>query len=470
MKFIPREYQAPITRFIRKKRRCNVWATMGSGKTAATLKAVFQLLMLGIIEGKVLVLAPLRVAAETWPAEAEKWGFPEVVPIVGTPAERIAALKRDAHIFSINYENVPWLRAHLGKNQPFEMVVADESTRLKSFRTRQGGTRAKAVYELTLMGVKRFVNLTGTPAPNGIADLWGQQYFIDGGLNLGTSFTGFQDRYFRAVRDNSGHGMQVEYVLRKGADKLVQERLKKYTITVDAAEYFGVDEVRHVTVEVALPKKARKAYDEMEAEFFTELQAGEVEALSAADRSGKLLQMAAGAVYLTDDGSPSKDWEEVHKAKLDALESIVEELAGEPLLVAYQWKHDLARILTRFPKAVHLNRKDTSRNIKRWNKGRIQMLCAHPKSAGHGLNLQDGGCNIVFFSEWYDAEVHAQIIERIGPVRQHQSGHPRTVTAYHIRAKDTIDAAVAINLSGKIRADKAIRAYMKVRLKNESKN
>lgn len=464
MKFIPREYQAPITRFIRNKRRCNVWATMGSGKTAATLKAVSQMLMMGRIDGPVLVLAPLRVAAETWPAEAEKWGFPEVVPIIGTPAERQAALKQKAHIFSINYENIPWLVEALGSEWPFEMVVADESTRLKSYRTRGGGSRAKALAKPAIEKSKRFVNLTGTPAPNGVADLWGQQYFIDAGLNLGSSFTAFQDRYFRPVRNDGGYGMGIDYVLRKGSQELIQERLKKYTITVDAAEYFGVDEVRHVTVEVTLPKKARKQYEDMEREFFAELDDGEVEALSAAGRSGKLLQMASGAVYLTDDGEASTEWEEVHKAKLDALESIVEELAGEPLLVAYHWRHDLERILKRFPKAVHLNKKDASKNIKRWNKGKIGILCAHPKSCGHGLNLQDGGCNIAFFSEWYDAEVHAQIIERIGPVRQHQSGHPRTVTAYHIRAKDTIDVAVALNLNGKISADKAIRKYMKVKL------
>lgn len=466
MRYVAREFQKPITSFMVHRKRGNIWATMGSGKTGATLKAISRMIAFALLDGPVLVCAPWRVAAITWPDEAIKWGFPNidrVVPIVGTPAQREAALREVANVYSINYENLPWLIEYLGKNWFFAMCVADESTRLKSFRTRQGGSRAKALSKVAFL-MDRFFNLTGTPAPNGYADLWGQQYFIDAGKRLGTSFTAYQDRYYRPLRNHGsegGHGQQIEWVIRPGSGKLINRKLSDCTITVDAADFFDVEEARHVTIPVVLPKKARKVYEEMEQQFFAELEDGEIEAMNTAGKSGKLLQLAAGAVYLTVDGEPSKEWEEVHKAKLDALESIIEESAGEPILLAYHWKHDLARILKRFPQARQLDKK--AHTQRQWNRGRIPLLCAHPSSAGHGLNLADGGCTVVFFSEWYDAETHMQIIERVGPIRQVQAGHPRVVTVYHIRADDTIDVAVAANLSGKVSTDKAIRDYMKAK-------
>lgn len=468
MKFTAREYQKLIIRFVLRVRRGNVWASMGSGKTGALLKAINRMIAFGRLEGNVLICAPLTVAAVTWPDEARKWRFPNIrriIPIVGTPAEREAALKKKARVYSINYENIPWLIEYLGaKNWPFSVIIADECTRLKSFRTKQGGARAKALAKVAFGEYSMYYGLTGTPAPNGYADLWGQQYFVDKGKRLGTSFTGFQDRYYRPVRDKSqSHGMGINYVIRNGADKAIRRKLEDCTITVDAADYFDVSELRHVTREVILPKKARKAYDKMEQQFFAKLEDGEIEALNSAAKSGKLLQLAAGAVYLTEDGEQTTEWEEVHKAKLDELESIIEELSGAPVIVAYHWKHDLARLQKRFPKGVKIDKKPETQ--ARWNRGEIPILFAHPSSAGHGLNLQDGGCDIVFFSEWYDAETHAQIIERIGPIRQAQSGHPRVVSVYHIRAVDTIDVAVALNLSGKIKADKAIRQYMKEKQK-----
>lgn len=466
MKFTAREYQKLIIRFMMRRRRGNVWASMGSGKSGAALKAINRMIAFGRLDGPVLVLAPLTVAAVTWPNEAKKWKFPnipKVVPIVGTPAERLKAIATPSAVYSINYENIGWLIEQFADGEwPFVMFIADESTRLKSFRTRQGGSRAKALSKVAFENNAMFFTLTGTPTPNGYADLWGQQYFIDAGRRLGSSFTAYQDRYFRPLR-GGGSGMAVEWVLRKGSDKLISKKLAGCTIVVDAADYFDIKELRHVTIPVTLPKKARAAYDKMEHQFFAKLKDGEIEAMNAAGKSAKLLQLAAGAVYLTEDGEPSKEWEEVHKAKLDALESIIEELAGAPLIVAYHWKHDIARLMKRFPKGVKLDKKAETQ--ARWNKGKISLLFAHPSSAGHGLNLQDGGCNIAFFSEWYDAETHAQIIERIGPIRQAQSGHPRVVSVYHIRAEDTIDVAVALNLSGKIRSDKAIRQYMKEKQK-----
>lgn len=216
---------------------------------------------------------------------------------------------------------------------------------------------------------------------------------------------------------------------------------------------------------VPLPAKARKVYDQMEKELFAELEAGEVEAANAAAKTAKCLQIAGGAVYVTDeDGEPSTEWQLVHNAKLDALESIVDELSGAPLLVAYQYKHDRARILKKFPSAVALAKgAKGNAQIEAWNRGEIEMLLVHPASAGHGVNLQDGGCHMAFFSLTWSYEQYAQVIERIGPVRQFQSGHPRPVFVYQIQAEDTLDQVVQARLEGKEDVQQLLMDYCKVK-------
>ena len=433
--WVPHPYQREIVDHQLDLARGAVWAGMGLGKTVATLTAIDALQLTGA--GPALVLAPLRVAQSTWPEEARKWSHLsglDVVPIAGTPAERLAALRTDAAIHTINYEQIPWL-VEQGEWK-WSTVIADESTRLKSFRLRQGGKRAQALARVAHAHVKRWVNLTGTPAPNGLKDLWGQTWFLDRGVRLGSTYKAFTDRWF--YTDQSGYNL----LPLPHARPEIEQRLRDLCLTIDK----GLDVDRPIVnqIYVDLPRKARQAYVDMERTYFAELgAAGAIEAANAAAKSGKLLQLANGAVYTDDDGS----WTEVHDAKLQALDSIIEEAAGAPVLVAYHFRSDLARLQRAFPQAQVLDKDPAT--IRRWNAGKIPVLLAHPASAGHGLNLQDGGNTLVFFSLNWSLEEHDQIIERIGPTRQKQAGHDRPVYLHYILASGTLDDTVLDRLQSK---------------------
>ncbi|MCH7295442.1 DEAD/DEAH box helicase [Acinetobacter higginsii] len=430
-------YQHEIVNFILENDRCGVWAGMGLGKTLSTLTALD---MLDLIEpGATLVVAPLRVAATTWPDEAKKWKHLEhfkVVAIVGTAEERVRALKQQANVYTINYENLPWLVGYLKENWFFTKVVADESTKLKGFRVSQGSVRARALGKVAHTRVKRFIALTGTPSPNGLKDLWGQVWFIDRGQRLGTSFGAFTQRWFQQVQVGADRNA-VQLVPFPHSQNEIQTKLKDICLSIEAKDYFDIKDPIFRTVEIDLKGKARKLYDEMEKEMFIELsETTEVEAFNAASKTMKCLQLASGSIYTDEQGN----WQSVHDLKLQALESIVEEACGMPVLVAYHFKSDLERLLKAFPIGKHLDK--DPKTIHDWNAGKIPVLFAHPASAGHGLNLQDGGNILVFFSHWWDLEQYQQIIERIGPTRQAQAGHDRPVYIYHIIAKNTIDSVV----------------------------
>ena len=468
-RFKRRPYQKAMTRHMLRHPRCNVWATMGSGKTGSVMWTLDRLFQTGDLvdgEDRVLILAPLRVASGTWPAEQEKWQFPNlrVGDATGPAAHRVATLEEDFNVICLNYECIEWLTGLYGPDDwPFTVIVADESTKLKSYRSKSGGSkRAKALSRVAWGRVKRFINLTGTPSPNGLKDLWGQNWFIDAGERLGTSYAAFTDRWF--ITESKGdHNDAKGYRPRRGADGEIHRAMKDISLTVDAAEFFGCEEPVLVPVLVDLPKKARKIYDQMEKELFAELENGEVEAANAAARTSKCLQIASGAVYVTnEDGERSTEWEKIHDAKLDALDSIIDELAGAPLLVAYQYRHDLARIKKRFPFAEDLKKGAAgNKQIDRWNAGKIDVLLVHPASAGHGLNLQDGGCHLAFFSDTWNYEHYAQVVERIGPVRQHQAGHPRPVFIYLIQAKDTLDEVMVARRGDKASVQSVLMDYMK---------
>lgn len=435
--FTARPYQHAIIEHILDNPRCAVYAGMGMGKTSSTLTA---LEILELIEpGPALVIAPLRVAASTWPDEAKKWQHLEnfkVVAIVGTPAERMAALHSKAHVYTINYENLPWLVETLGKEWFFKKVVADESTKLKGFRLQQGSKRARALAKVAHKHVDRFIQLTGTPSPNGLKDLWGQMWFLDRGQRLGTSFGAFISRWFQTVQVGADRHA-VQHVPFKHSQAEIQDRLKDICISLEAKDHFDIDEPIVNVIEVELTGKARKIYDEMEKEMFIELsETTEVEAFNAASKTMKCLQIASGSIYTDENGT----WQAVHDLKIQALESIIEEAAGMPVLVSYHWKSDLERLLKAFPQGRHLDKEP--KTIRDWNAGKIPVLFAHPQSAGHGLNLQDGGNILVFFSHWWNLEEFQQIIERIGPTRQAQAGHDRPVFVHHIVAKDTMDTVV----------------------------
>lgn len=484
MAFKRRPYQKLITSHVMKHPRCNVFATMGSGKTPSILWCVNKMFQSGILEDwdaetmtgdRVLVLAPLLVATNTWPKEQVKWQFPalRVAHSCGDIKYRQdIMLEDDANVVCFNYENLEWLVELWGERWPFTVIVADESTKLKSFRGKLnkdgkgggagGSKRAKALSKVAHKKVKRFINLTGTPAPNGLKDLWGQCWFLDAGQRLGLSYQAFTDRWFVSVQEGDHHAAR-SYKPRSGADTEIHQRIADISLTVDAAEFFGCEKPVVVPVVVPLPSKARKVYDQMEKELFAQLEAGEVEAANAAARTQKCLQIASGAVYVTgEDGEPTREWEAVHNAKLEALDSIYDELNGAPILVAYQYQHDRARILKKFPDAVALAKGDKGNaQIEAWNRGEIPMLLVHPASAGHGLNLQDGGCHLAFFSMTWNFEHYAQVIERIGPVRQMQSGHPRTVFVYQIQAEGTLDQVVQARVEGKADVQDLLMEYCK---------
>jgi SNF2 family DNA or RNA helicase len=463
--YVRRAYQHTIAAHQLDVERGATFAGMGLGKTVETLTSLASL---DLVEpGPALVCAPLRVAQSTWPDEAAKWdhlaGF-DVVPIVGSLEQRRAALRRHAPVFTTNYEQLPWLAEELGERWPFTKVVADESTRLKSFRgsvqvSRAGkefvrvdsGVRAKALAKVA-QRVRRWINLTGTPAPNGLQDLWGQTWFIDQGQRLGRTYEGFKQRWFRP--HESGYGV----VPLAHAQREIEQRLADVCLSLDARDHFDLAEPIVNVIRVELPAKARALYRDMEKKMFATIGDHPVEAFNAASRTMKCLQLANGAAYVDEDAT---QWVEVHDAKIQALDSIVAEAAGAPVLVAYHFRSDLARLQRAFPKARHLDQ--DPQTIRDWNAGRIPVLLAHPASAGHGLNLQDGGNILAFFGHWWDLEQFQQIVERIGPTRQAQAGHDRPVFIHHIVAAGTVDELVMARRESKREVQDLLLEAMKRR-------
>lgn len=438
--FIARPWQPMMLDHIAEHRRCALWARMGSGKTSAILVGLQAIDLLD--EGPALIVAPKRVAKNTWPTEVLRWNETahlRVEPVVGNLTERFQALSRPAQFYTTNYEQIPWLVRHFGKNWPFRTIIADESTRLKSFRLRNGSQRAAALARVAHRYENRFIELTGTPSPNGLKDLWGQLWFLDRGQRLGTSYDAFTQRWFRP--SPSGYGVEPL----PHAQNEIQNRVRDICITIDPADWITLDPVIETNIIVPLPAKARETYRKMELEMFLELERSgalhEIEAVNAAVRTQKCLQIASGALYLGSAEDPgAREWADLHDAKLEALESIVEEACGAPILVAYQFKSDLARILAAFPQARYFD--DSKETEDAWNAGRIPMLVAHPASAGHGSNLQHGGNILVDYSSGWDLEADDQIIERLGPMRQYQSGYDRPVYRYRLIAEDTVDGMV----------------------------
>lgn len=418
-------------------RRCAVWAGMGMGKTISTLKALDTIRTIEPL-GKVLILAPLRVCVSTWGQEANKWGLNfKTVVITGTPKQRKKALYTPADIYCCNYDNLEWLVDYLGDYWFFNVVVADESTRLKSFRTKQGGKRAKALSKVAFSKVDRFIELTGTPSPNGLLDLWGQIFFLDQGAALGRTFTAFRERWFYSSNPFAKFSKPEPFA---HANKEIEERVKHLVVSVRPEDYFDLKEPIVTTVEVELPPKAREIYDRMLKEMYASFQNDikekkHIEAVNAAARTMKCLQCAAGIVKADDD-----KWYVIHNEKVEALKSIIEEAAGAPVLVAYHFNEDKERLLKEIPGSRVLDK--NPKTIDDWNAGKIPVLLAHPQSAGHGLNLQYGGNILVFYGLWWDLEAYLQMLERIGPVRQLQAGFDRNVFIYNIVAKGTLDETV----------------------------
>lgn len=454
MQFTPRAYQSLITNHILSTDRCAIWAGMGLGKTTGTLNAIEALLM--VESDPILVVAPLRVARSTWPDEARKWDHLRginVMPIVGSETERRLAMRQESPVYTINYENLPWLQEQWGDRWPYRTVVLDESTKVKGFRLRQGTQRAKALSKVAHTRIRRLVELTGTPSPNGLQDLWGQAWFIDAGQRLGRTYDSFKQRWFRPSMD--GFGM----LPLPHAQREIEEKLRDVCLTIDAKDWFDLREPIVNNIFVELPAKARKLYRAMEKEMFMALESGhEVEAFNAASRTIKCLQIANGAAYV---GESNTEWQDLHDVKLQALEDVIEEAAGASVLVAYHFKSDLARLQRTFPQGRVLDA--DPQTLRDWNAGKIPVLFAHPASAGHGLNLQDGGNILVFFGHWWNLEERLQIVERIGPTRQMQAGHDRPVFIHNIIARDTVDELVMQRIETKREVQDLLLEAMKTR-------
>lgn len=452
--FIPRPYQILIARWILTHPRCAIWAFMGAGKSAAVIWALDILSMTETVY-PVLIIAPLRVAQSTWPDELRKWSdfsHLRMVAIVGNKDQRTLQFCRKAEFYTINVENIPWLVEHCRDVWPFKTIVFDEATRLAGFRITQGTARAGALKRVSWDKVTRFIELTGTPAPNGLQACWGMSWFLDQGERLGRSFDAFSSRWFgyQRIQDAISHKVEIKPVIMPFASEQIQSRLKDICLSLKSEDWFPVTEPVTTIIRVDLPTDAAKLYRQMEKDFYIEIEQRGIEAFNAGVKTNKLAQLANGAAYLdnrVEDADSPKEWREVHDVKIQALQSIVLEASGAPVMVAYNFRSDLARILKAFPKALALDKKPGT--ITAWNEGQIPILVAHPASAGHGLNLARGGNILVYFSSSWDLEQDMQIQERIGPVRQAQEGLNRNVLIYRIVARRTVDELILKRLESK---------------------
>jgi SNF2 family DNA or RNA helicase len=422
---------------------------MGLGKSAGVLSALD---ILNITEDiyPALILAPLRVARSTWRDESQKWDdfrHLDVSPVVGTDTERREALRQPADIYCLNYENLQWYEKLIGDAWPFKTLIVDESTKIKSMRATQGGSRAAVLRRYAFNKVKRIVELTGTPSPNGLKDLWGQIYLLDQGQRLGRTFTAFEQRWFgyRRIKDAISKREHIQTVIFPHSQTEIQDRLKDICLSLNAADYFDIKEPLIIPRYVDLPPEARALYRDMEKKMFMKIENHEIEAFNAASKTNKLIQLAAGACYIeseveSDSDPKAKKWKVVHDEKLEALDEIIEEAAGMPVLVAYNFKSDLVRLKKAFPKGRHI---DTKKDEDDFKAGLIDLAFAHPASLGHGVDGFQYVTNICcFYSLDWNLENFLQFIERIGPVRQIQAGFNRNVFVYIIVARNTMDEDV----------------------------
>jgi len=450
VRFVPHNYQAYAIEKIIENPACGLLLDMGLGKTIITLTAIDELMYNYFEVNKVLVIAPLRVAKMTWSQELEKWDHLEnlnLSKVLGTQKQRIEALKSEADIYIINRENTEWLVNLYGKSWPFDMVVIDELSSFKSNRAR----RFKALRKVRPL-IKRIVGLTGTPTPNGLIDLWPQMYLLDRGERLGKTITGYREKYFVPGRKNWQTGVVYEYNPKPGAEEQIYERISDICVSMKAEDYLEVPELIEIPVEIELETKDYQKYKQFERDLLLPVSEDEdITALSAAVLSNKLLQMANGAIY--DD---ERNVHIIHDEKLKALEEIIEAANGKPVIVYYNYKHDLERIQKYFSGTRTL---ETEKDIKDWNDGKIPILLLHPASAGHGLNLQAGGNTIVWFGLNWSLELYQQANARL-----HRQGQTSRVSCYHLITKGTIDADVIKALNSKAKGQDALLEAVKARL------
>lgn len=437
MKYEPHNYQTYATRYIEEHPISAVLLDMGLGKTSITLTALNNLLFDSFEAHRILVIAPLRVARDTWLSEADKWDHLQNLicsVAVGTEAERRAALMKAADIYIINRENIQWLIEDSKLPFNYDTVVVDELSSFKNYQAK----RFRALMKVRPK-VKRIIGLTGTPSSNGLMDLWAEFRLLDMGARLGRFISHYRLEYFQPDKRNG----QVIFTYKPlpGAEQRIYNKIADITISMRSTDLLKMPELVSSEYTVRLSDEERKRYDGLKQDLVLQLQDSEITAANAAALTGKLCQMANGAIY-TDDGGTVN----LHDRKLDALEDIIEAAGGKPLLVAYWFKHDLARITERLNKLhVPFSKLDSSESIKRWNDGELPVALIHPASAGHGLNLQNGGSCIVWFGLTWSLELYQQTNARLW--RQGQSAE--TVVVQHIVTKGTIDERILKVLSKK---------------------
>ena len=447
MRYNPHEYQTYATNFILEHPVAAVLLEMGLGKSVITLTAIYELMLNRFEVQKVLVIAPLRVARDTWPAEIEKWehltGLTYSVAI-GTESERLAALRGPAHLYLINRENVDWLITKSGIPFDFDMVVIDELSSFKSHVAK----RFKSLLKVRPT-VKRMVGLTGTPSSNGLMDLWAEFSLLDMGERLGRYITYYRQNFF--IPDKRNQQMIFSYKPKDGAEKKIYSLISDITISMKSKDFLKMPECVMNEVIVTLSDKEQKLYDSLKQDMVLSLEENEIDAINAAALSNKLLQMSNGAVYNDD-----KESLHIHDRKLDALEDLIEGTNGKPVLVAYWFKHDLEKIKDRFDVREIKSAKD----ISDWNESKIPVALIHPASAGHGLNLQAGGSTLIWFGLTWSLELYQQTNARL-----YRQGQDSTVVIHHILTKGTIDEDVMKALKAKEKIQDALIDSVKARLK-----
>ena len=448
MKYVPHDYQAYATDFILTHPEAAILLDMGLGKSVITLTAIQELCLNTFEVNRVLVIAPLRVARDTWPDEIRKWDHLKGLSYsvaVGNEKERLAALTRPALIHIINRENVQWMVEDSGLPFRYDMIVIDELSSFKSWQAK----RFKSLLKVR-PSVKRIVGLTGTPSSNGLMDLWAEFRLLDMGQRLGRFITRYREAYF--VPDRRSMQQVFSYKPRPGAEDEIYRKIGDITISMRATDHLKMPECVMNRVHVRMDDAERKVYGLMKEQLIVQIKGKEIDAVNAAALSGKLCQMANGAAY-TDE----KDVVNIHERKLDALEDLIEGANGKPLLVAYWFKHDLKRIQERFPSAREIK---ASKDITDWNAGKIPLAVIHPASAGHGLNLQAGGSTLVWFGLTWSLELYMQCNARLWRQGQRAS----TVVIHHIITEGTIDEQIMLALERKEKTQSALIDAVKAQL------
>lgn len=452
MKFKPHNYQKYCIDKVVNTEKVGLLLDMGLGKTIITLTAIDELKLNMFEIDKVLVIAPKKVAESTWFREAEKWDHLKLLKfsaVLGSEKKRINALNTPADIYVINRENIPWLVDYYRNDWPFDMVVIDEFSSFKNHQAK----RFKAL-KLVLGKIKRLVGLTGTPAPNGLKDIWAQIYLLDQGERLGKNITAFRERYFNFYR--YGNNPYGEYELKQGSDKSIMARIADICVSMKAEDYLELPDVVDNIITVELDAKARKQYEELEKQMILELNnLEEITVANAAALSNKLLQLSNGAVY-----DEKRDVHEIHKCKIERFMELVEELNGKSALVFYSFKHDLDRMKGALVKTgLRVRELKTVQDEKDWNSGKIDILLAHPASAAYGLNLQDGGNHVIWFGLNWSLELYQQANKRL-----HRQGQKEKVIIHHLVCSNTRDEDVMKALQSKGDIQEELLQSLKARI------